>query len=304
VYGDDIIVPTEMATSTMVTLETFGLRVNHSKSYCTGFFRESCGGDYYKGVDITPVYCRQWDFTGKLVQPNGLAAYVSMSNQFYMKGLWNVAQYIRNWVDHSRFGPLSRSTVSLGTLTWSSVCFNTGLQWYQGNSGYRVKGPSLYVRHQFDPHNDVLSALYTSFQARSLGSERDCTRQFARTGSYLSRSYRGVRRVSRGSLEGTANASIGASGTFFDDSRRDHRRLETVSGVTGSFQDDLMDLNVPQEFLLHPYSLIESQSEGSTDTNKSVRAYSSKVKSRWTPTPVGLWLKDLSLFPTRVKARV
>jgi len=64
VYGDDIIVPTQTAPSVMSELEAFGLRVNKSKSYSTGLFRESCGGDFYAGHDVTPAYCRMWDFTG------------------------------------------------------------------------------------------------------------------------------------------------------------------------------------------------------------------------------------------------
>lgn len=52
VYGDDIIVPTEKADLVMSTLENYGLKVNLNKSLVAGFFRESCGGDYYKGVPI------------------------------------------------------------------------------------------------------------------------------------------------------------------------------------------------------------------------------------------------------------
>jgi hypothetical protein len=56
VYGDDIIVPTAHYLPLVEILHRCGLRVNLKKSYSTGPFRESCGGDYYLGGDITPPY--------------------------------------------------------------------------------------------------------------------------------------------------------------------------------------------------------------------------------------------------------
>jgi len=58
VYGDDIIVPVEFAPAVISSLEGFGLKVNTGKSFWTGKFRESCGGDYYDGHWITPVRVR------------------------------------------------------------------------------------------------------------------------------------------------------------------------------------------------------------------------------------------------------
>lgn len=56
VYGDDIIVPTAHYEPIVEILHRCGLRVNLNKSYAAGPFRESCGGDYYLGGDITPPY--------------------------------------------------------------------------------------------------------------------------------------------------------------------------------------------------------------------------------------------------------
>lgn len=58
VFGDDIIVPTAIADSLIDVLQQAGLVVNTDKSYVTGPFRESCGGDYFLGRDITPFYVR------------------------------------------------------------------------------------------------------------------------------------------------------------------------------------------------------------------------------------------------------
>lgn len=58
VYGDDIICPTGMSQDLMWVLSYFGFQVNPDKSFWTGSFRESCGGHYLNGVDITPFYIR------------------------------------------------------------------------------------------------------------------------------------------------------------------------------------------------------------------------------------------------------
>ena len=62
VYGDDIIVPVEHSSDVKKALESYGLLVNYNKSYDTGFFRESCGGDYYKGHECAPIYLRSYTF--------------------------------------------------------------------------------------------------------------------------------------------------------------------------------------------------------------------------------------------------
>lgn len=55
VFGDDIICPTGSVQNVMSVLEAVGLKVNPSKCYTRGPFRESCGGDYFLGNDISVV---------------------------------------------------------------------------------------------------------------------------------------------------------------------------------------------------------------------------------------------------------
>lgn len=59
VYGDDIICSAEMSSDLTVVLGYFGFSVNPDKSFTTGPLRESCGGHYYNGLDITPFYIRK-----------------------------------------------------------------------------------------------------------------------------------------------------------------------------------------------------------------------------------------------------
>ncbi len=59
VYGDDIIVGSTFAEPIIKDLESIGLKINRHKSYTQGPFRESCGGDYHNGYDVTPVRVRK-----------------------------------------------------------------------------------------------------------------------------------------------------------------------------------------------------------------------------------------------------
>lgn len=56
VYGDDIIVQTPLFEDVSQTLVELGFILNRSKSFSTpSRFRESCGGEGYDGVDVTPL---------------------------------------------------------------------------------------------------------------------------------------------------------------------------------------------------------------------------------------------------------
>lgn len=58
VFGDDLIVPTEYLSAVLLWLKSVGLVANDDKTFSQGYFRESCGGDYYHGIDVAPVRLR------------------------------------------------------------------------------------------------------------------------------------------------------------------------------------------------------------------------------------------------------
>jgi len=97
VFGDDLIVPKEYVQSVIKTLTTFGLVVNLNKSFWTGKFRESCGGDYYDGEDVTVVRCRRILPTSRKHVPEIISA-VSLRNLMYFSGHWGVAAYLDNYL--------------------------------------------------------------------------------------------------------------------------------------------------------------------------------------------------------------
>lgn len=51
-YGDDLIVPTEYLRAVLSVLRFCGFTPNKKKTFGEGPFRESCGGDYFRGVPV------------------------------------------------------------------------------------------------------------------------------------------------------------------------------------------------------------------------------------------------------------
>lgn len=72
VYGDDIIVPGEFAEESLAMLRFFGFTPNERKTFVSGHFRESCGGDFFSGANVRPYYLES-----EPNEPNDLIAYAN-----------------------------------------------------------------------------------------------------------------------------------------------------------------------------------------------------------------------------------
>jgi len=59
VYGDDIIVPSEAASALIETLSYAGFSINVDKTFIEGVFFESCGSDFWCGVNVRPFFQRR-----------------------------------------------------------------------------------------------------------------------------------------------------------------------------------------------------------------------------------------------------
>jgi hypothetical protein len=59
VYGDDIIVPACDSALLTAILRYSGFQLNLDKSFVSGPFRESCGKDFWNGVDVRPFYFKR-----------------------------------------------------------------------------------------------------------------------------------------------------------------------------------------------------------------------------------------------------
>lgn len=88
VYGDDIICPCERADEVIDRLTVLGFKVNVEKSFYDGNsgFRESCGGDYFKGENVRPVYVSR-KFSGLRPDPRHPQSIASLIDQ--ANSLWS-----------------------------------------------------------------------------------------------------------------------------------------------------------------------------------------------------------------------
>jgi len=93
VYGDDIIIPTDMVSEALRSLTAYGFVVNRHKSFWNGKFRESCGGDFYDGIDVSVGYCRS-PAPQSARCATELASWSSLRNNLYNRGCWSAARYL------------------------------------------------------------------------------------------------------------------------------------------------------------------------------------------------------------------
>ena len=116
VFGDDIIVPVEWVGTLISLMTALGLKVNTSKTFTVGNFRESCGMDAFQGSEVTPAYIR-WLSTE--LDSDSAVGYVAVANNFFMKGCWHAAQYLESaapWV--SRLPAVAAHVAALGRATF------------------------------------------------------------------------------------------------------------------------------------------------------------------------------------------
>ena len=95
VYGDDILIPHEWAGVVVEHLQKYQCKVNISKSFWTGRFRESCGMDAYGGVEVTPTYIRKLRPDNKR-QASEVISWVKTANLFAKRGYRETSSYMFN----------------------------------------------------------------------------------------------------------------------------------------------------------------------------------------------------------------
>jgi len=95
-YGDDVAVPVEAVALLEEVFAFCGFEVNRKKSFSSGPFRESCGADYFNGVDVRPYFQKeQLTHVECLFRlANGLRRVAYRRNRFYgcdgrLKRVWD-----------------------------------------------------------------------------------------------------------------------------------------------------------------------------------------------------------------------
>lgn len=122
VYGDDIIVPVDFVPSVISSLQDFGLVVNTGKSFWTGKFRESCGGDFYDGRDVTIARLKSELPTSRR-QADRLISTVALRNGLFSRGYYAAVDYLDRVIEGIiPFPTVAREgTAVLGRLGFGAI---------------------------------------------------------------------------------------------------------------------------------------------------------------------------------------
>lgn len=95
VFGDDIIVPSFAAAELISILNTLGFSVNTDKSFWEGEFREACGVEAWRGLDIAPCRFRSWgSYLGRNSDYADIASMVAFSNELLARGLHTAREFL------------------------------------------------------------------------------------------------------------------------------------------------------------------------------------------------------------------
>jgi hypothetical protein len=113
VFGDDLIIPTDSRELLFEALELLDFKVNLHKSYWNGNFRESCGVDAFRGVNVTPAYWRA-PCNGK---PESIESTIQVRNNFYRRFLLRTSGYLSTTMPSGSIPEVSMDSGVCGLIT-------------------------------------------------------------------------------------------------------------------------------------------------------------------------------------------
>jgi hypothetical protein len=152
-YGDDIIVPSAHAPRVIEWLEAFGFKVNSEKSFWTGRFRESCGKEYYDGIDVSIVRVREL-LSASPRSGSEVISTVSLRNQAYWSGMWHTARWLDDFLSSGlHHYPVVMNTS--GTLGRHSVLGYETQRIDQFLQSPMVRGYAVKAQLPSNPLNEV-----------------------------------------------------------------------------------------------------------------------------------------------------
>jgi hypothetical protein len=98
VFGDDIIVPTDCLPTLMATLQEVGCEPNMSKTCWRTPFRESCGSEWFNGIDVTIIRNKEYPYD----QSRKFSHFPDLQNlqrRLFVAGLRKSAELVLGWAN-------------------------------------------------------------------------------------------------------------------------------------------------------------------------------------------------------------
>jgi len=171
VFGDDTIVPTDCYEDVVNAFEAVSLKVNVDKSFSTGLFRESCGGDFFNGVSVKPIRFRRFNNTALEREKQAL----ELRNTAYAAGLWRTAAAYDN-----RYRWMFTSRLSEGNMSHRLTCvpaFCGGVTVMYSPSSSRFMVHAIQVKAEKEKSRPLDIARYIEYSTLR-GSDYRCNESF------------------------------------------------------------------------------------------------------------------------------
>lgn len=124
VFGDDMIIPKYSVNDSIGILEAFGLKVNLTKSFWEGNFRESCGGDYFDGQSVKPFRLKQLPPVDYRSVPECMS-WNAFMNAAFAAGMERTGTYAQGVIEKAlnhRLPDVPPESGALGVVTPASLC--------------------------------------------------------------------------------------------------------------------------------------------------------------------------------------
>jgi hypothetical protein len=126
VFGDDILFPSRFYEGALSGLIRAGLIPNPGKTFRHGFFRESCGVDAFKGINVTPIRMKKTDVRSV----SGAFSVCTLAKRLMLQGYRSASDLLYRYVE-SEFGPLplSNNPFAQGLCRYEKCSFDKLLRY-------------------------------------------------------------------------------------------------------------------------------------------------------------------------------
>jgi len=150
VFGDDLIIPSHDVPRVIEVIESTRLKVNKSKTFVLGSFRESCGVDAYQGYNVTPIYIRR-SLNDYENARSDCISHIATANLFYKKGWWTTCRMLREYVTR-KIGSVPHTGDNSPSLGWHSFNRLCSIErWNSVLHRFEHQGIYLRCRSESDP---------------------------------------------------------------------------------------------------------------------------------------------------------
>lgn len=157
VYGDDIVLPTDQAQKCIDRLESLGFTINRDKSFYSSSsgFRESCGGEFFHGADVTPVRVSRRFRGFSAVSSSTIKGWVAMANRLYAYPLARL--YLVEKLLALRYPPIFDDTGESGVFSPAPTNHRVRKRWVDDlqTYEYRVGDSKTRPRKSRDEDEDI-----------------------------------------------------------------------------------------------------------------------------------------------------